>query len=69
MKLNSDSTSSLTKILQSRVREMTLGCDGTLEDFFLLESYDGKGYCKKIVLKLRNIGENKTFDNVEHRGT
>ena len=68
MKLNSDSTSSLTKILQSRVREMTLGCDGTLEDFFLLESYDGT-HCKKIVLKLRHIGENKTFDNFEHRGT
>ena len=47
---------------------MTLGCDGTLEDFFLLESYDGT-HCKKIVLKLRHIGENKTFDNVEHRGT
>ena len=49
MKLNSDATLSLTKILRSRVRELKFSFNGTLEDFSLLDNYDGKGHCEKIV--------------------
>ena len=48
-KLNSDATFSLTNILRSRVRELKFSFDGTLEDFSLLDNYDGKGRCEKIV--------------------
>ena len=47
MKLNCDETLSLTNILRCGVRELKF--NGTLDDFSLLESYDGKGHCEKIV--------------------
>ena len=47
IKLNSDEIRSLSKILQSRVKEI----HATLDDFCLLDNYDGiKGHCDKIVL-------------------
>ena len=58
MKLNSDTTSSLTKILRSRVREIKFSFNGTLEDFSILESYDGKGHCEKIMF-LRKSDDNE----------
>jgi len=53
MKLYSDATLSLTNILRSRVRELKFSFDGTLEDFSLLDYYDGKGHCEKIEFDVR----------------
>ena len=46
--MDSDVTTSLTKMLHSRVRELILGPKVTLKDYSLLDNYDGHGRCERI---------------------
>merc|ERR1712126_417559 len=48
VELDSDVTKSLTKMLHSRVREIIFGPKVTLDDYFLLDNYDGHGRCERI---------------------
>jgi len=54
LKLNTNETKSLTKMLTKRVR--SLECWGVTLDLSLLANYDGKGECERIWFKSEYLG-------------